>query len=178
MLLCADIFEPAGERGAARRGDRFAHGASPQAVQLRARLRARRGARAKAFTLIEVLAALMLMAIVIPVAMQGMGIASRAGVMGQRKAAAMRVADRLLNEYVIAGQASQMGTSGTVAEGAGTYDWSLETQTWPEDAMLQLTMRVTFTVQGESFSVTASTLIDPVASNDPLAASAAEEPIE
>ena len=46
----------------------------------------------RAFTLIEVLAALLLMAIVIPVAMQGMSIASRAGLLGQRKAAAMRVA--------------------------------------------------------------------------------------
>lgn len=173
MLLCAEIFELANEphdrrRGAPQRTQVWARGAGGRSTG--------RAAQASAFTLIEVLAALMLMAIVIPVAMQGMGIASRAGVMGQRKAAAMRVADRLLNEYVIAGQASQMGTSGTVAEGAGTYDWSLETQTWPEDAMLQLTMRVTFTVQGESFSVAASTLLDPVASNDPLAAPAAEEP--
>src|SRR5687767_10639712 len=103
--------------------------------------------RRAAFTLLEVLAALMLMAIVVPVAMQGMGVANRAAVLGQRKAAAMRVADRLLNETVISGQATQTSSNGTTAEGDLTFGWSMESRTWSEDAMLQLTVRVTFTVQ-------------------------------
>jgi type II secretion system protein I len=123
--------------------------------------------RRRAFTLLEVLAALMLMAIVVPVAMQGMSIASRAGVLGQRKAAAMRVADRLLNEFVIGGQTMQSSANGTLAEGDGTFEWALESQNWTEDSMLQLTVRVTFSVQGNSYSVSASTLVDPIASNEP-----------
>ena len=124
--------------------------------------------RRSAFTLIEVLAALMLMAIVVPVAMQGMGVASRAGVLGQRKAAAMRVADRLLNEFVIGGQTMVSSSNGTLAEGDNTFEWALESQTWTEDAMLQLTVRVTFSVQGNNYSVAASTLVDPVASDEPV----------
>lgn len=131
------------------------------------RIRPERAARRGGFTLIEVLAALMLMAIVVPVAMQGMGVATRAGALGQRKAAAMRVADRLLNEMVIAGQAAQAG-SGTLAEGGATYAWTLESQTWSEDAMLELTVRVSFTLQGNTYSVAASTLVDPGASSDAL----------
>ena len=46
--------------------------------------RSTRPTKRRGFTLLEVLAALMLMAIVVPVAMQGMSIATRAGVLGQR----------------------------------------------------------------------------------------------
>ena len=114
--------------------------------------------------MIEVLASLLLMAIIIPVAMHAMTLATRAGVLGQRKAAAMRVADRVLNDLIATGQAMQASTSGTTAEGDATYAWTLESQTWPEDAMLQLTVRVTFAVQGANFDVSASTLVDPLAS--------------
>ena len=54
-----------------------------------------------AFTLAEVLAALAFMAIVIPVAIQGLRIANLAGQVGQRKAAAGRIAERVLNEWII-----------------------------------------------------------------------------
>jgi type II secretion system protein I len=124
----------------------------------------------RGFTLIEVLASLLLMAIVIPVAMHAMTLATRAGVLGQRKAAAMRVADRVLNDLIATGQAFQASTSGTTAEGDATFAWTLESQTWSEDAMLQLTVRVTFAVQGASYDVAASTLIDPLAATEDTAA--------
>ena len=139
-------------------------------ARLKSRIDVESRGRTGAFTLLEVLAALMLMAIVVPVAMQGMGIASRAGVLGQRKAAAMRVADRLLNEFVIGGQVMQTSANGTLAEGDNTFTWALESQTWTEDAMLQLTVRVNFTVQGNEYNVAASTLVDPGASNEPTEA--------
>ena len=53
----------------------------------------RRGASSKgvdAFTLAEVLAALMFMAIVIPVAVQGLRVSSRAGALAERKREAVR----------------------------------------------------------------------------------------
>jgi len=49
-----------------------------------------------AFTLAEVLAALMFMAIVIPVALEGMHVAALAGAVAQRKGEAARVAQRIL----------------------------------------------------------------------------------
>src|SRR5437899_934923 len=57
--------------------------------------------RTAAFTLAEVLAALLFMAIVIPVALEGMHVASRAGSVAVRKREAARVAERLLNESII-----------------------------------------------------------------------------
>jgi prepilin-type N-terminal cleavage/methylation domain-containing protein len=119
--------------------------------------------RSRAFTLVEVLAALMLIAILVPVAMQGLSISNRAGILGQRKAAAMRVADRILNELIVTNVAQQAGTTGVTADGDVSYPWSLAAENWTEDAMTLLTVQVTFTVQGENYSVSASTLYDPTA---------------
>jgi hypothetical protein len=106
----------------------------------------------------------MLMAIIVPVTMQGLGIANRAGVLGQRKAAAMRVADRLLNEIVVTGDTTQASASGNVADGEFSYPWTMSSGTWDEAPMTVLTVTVTFTVQGEPYTISASTLIDPNAS--------------
>jgi prepilin-type N-terminal cleavage/methylation domain-containing protein len=118
----------------------------------------------RGFTLAEVLAALLLMAIIVPVALQGVQIASRAGLLGQRKAAAMRVAERVLNEQLATGGLTQSTSSGTAPEGDQTYAWSLQAETWPEDAMNVVTVRVIFNVQGTDYSVSLSSLYDPAAS--------------
>lgn len=119
--------------------------------------------RNRAFTLAEVLAALLFMAIVVPVALHGMSIASRAGVLGQRKAAAMRVGERVLNDLAITGEWNQGATGGSITEGDTTYAWTMQSATWPSDAMTQVTVQVTFTVQGTDYSVSLSTLFDPAA---------------
>lgn len=122
-------------------------------------LRAARRSSRRAFTLVEVLAALLLMAIIIPVAMEGMSVASRAGVLGQRKAAAMRVAERMLNELIVEGETQNASASGSVLDGDTTYPWTMRSENWTEDSMMHLTVTVTFTVQGSQYDVSASTLI-------------------
>ena len=109
----------------------------------------------------EVLAALLLMAIIVPVAMQGVQIASRAGTLGQRKAAAMRVAERVLNELIATDGLTQSTGSGTAAEGDQSYAWTMQTETWPEDAMNLVTVRVVFNVQGNDYNVSLSSIYDP-----------------
>ena len=73
--------------------------------------------RRAAFTLVEVLAALLMMAIIVPVAIEGMSVASRVAVLGQRKAAAMRVGERVLSELLVETQIQQASSSGTAYEG-------------------------------------------------------------
>jgi len=115
--------------------------------------RARRG-----FTLAEVLAALVFMAIVIPVAIEGLRVASRAGVMAQRKMIAARVADRVLHESLLGGQ-FQTARNGVALEGVEQYRWSIRTEPWREDAMRLITVEVVFPVQGQDFDVHLSTLV-------------------
>lgn len=113
-----------------------------------------------AFTLAEVLAALMFMAIVIPVALEGLRIASLAGQVGERKAVAARVADRVLSELAVAGSLPS-GDNGSVTEGPHEYQWTIESAAWVEDSALQeTTVRVVYFVQGREYEVTVSTLTE------------------
>ena len=117
--------------------------------------------RRAAFTLAEVLAALLFMAIVIPVALEGLRIASLAGQVGERKAAAARVAERVLNELVVAGSSTGNSDSGTISEGPHEYQWTAESVAWVEDSALQeTTVRVVYYVQGRDYEVSVSTLME------------------
>jgi general secretion pathway protein I len=127
----------------------------------RSRIEARR--RRRGFTLAEVLAALLFMAIIIPVAMHGVSVASRAGILSQRKAVAMRIAERVINELMVTGQLSSPSSSGTVVEDDINYPWSMKSDSWTEDTMTELTVTVSFDVQGNTYDVSATTLYDPTA---------------
>jgi type II secretion system protein I len=113
----------------------------------------------RGFTLIELLAAMTFMAIVIPVTMHALAISNRAGQVAQRKAIAARVADRALNEYVANSRNLLSSQKGVAQEGAFDFNWNIRMETWREDNMRLVTCEVTYPVQGEEYSVTASTLI-------------------
>jgi prepilin-type N-terminal cleavage/methylation domain-containing protein len=116
---------------------------------------ARRG-----FTLVEVLAALAFMAIVIPVAVQGVQIANRAGQVGIRKAAAARIAERVLNGLMVTGQWRGATGNGIALEGSQEYQWRMRSEAWPPGAMRVVSVQVTFPVQGREYDVQLSTLAD------------------
>lgn len=132
--------------------------------------------RCRAFTLVEVLAALLLMAILIPVTMEGVSVASRAGNLGQRKAAAMRVAERVLNEMIVTGQATSSAATGSIVDGDTTYPWTMKSAPWTEDTMTQITVQVSFDVQGNTYDVSASTLFDTTATTTATATAPATTP--
>ncbi len=117
-----------------------------------------RSGRSAGFTLAEVLAALMFMAIVIPVAVQGLRIASRAGEVAQRKDQAARVAERVLNEHIVTTNWNQSVQSGTLLEGGLQYRWTLRNELWSQDAMQSLSVEVVYAVQNQDYSVRLSTL--------------------
>jgi len=122
----------------------------------------RRNRASAGFTLAEVLAALLFMAIVIPVAVGGLQIASRAGVVAQRKGEAVRVAERLLNESIVTTNRSQSVQNGTLTEGAREFRYTLRPDSWPPDmnqaAPRLLSVEVTYAVQGQDYSVRLYTL--------------------
>jgi type II secretory pathway pseudopilin PulG len=115
-----------------------------------------------AFTLAEVLAAMMFMAIVIPVAMQGLRVASLAGEVGQRKIVAARIGNKILNELKVTGQLQNTSQSGAVNEGGLQYKWSARSEMWTEDTaspMTLVTLIVAYTAQGTNYDVRLSTLL-------------------
>jgi hypothetical protein len=117
-----------------------------------------RGGR-NGFTLAEVLAALAFMAIVIPVAVNGLRVANLAGQVGERKAVAARVAERVLNEWTVTGASQTPSQNGTVQEGVGQYRWSIRTEPWNQDTMRLVTVQVVYAVQGQDYDVRISTLM-------------------
>jgi hypothetical protein len=143
-----------------------------------------------AFTLAEVLAALLFMAIVIPVAVQGLLIAAKAGEVAQRKEEAGRIAERILNENIVTTNWNQSSQSGTVFEGIREFRWTLRSEPWSQNTTNQvpgetstigllasgqprvsalaasqttmnlLSVEVVYTVQNEDYNVRLSTLVN------------------
>jgi hypothetical protein len=102
----------------------------------------------------------MFMAIVIPVAVQGLRVASQAGQVGERKVVAARVADRVLNELVTTGQWQKSLQNGVAREGLREYRWSVRLEAWNQTALRLMTVQVFFPVQGQEYDVTLSTIVD------------------
>jgi type II secretory pathway pseudopilin PulG len=120
------------------------------------------------FTLAEVLAALLFLAIVIPAAVEVLHVASLAGEVAARKSEAARVADRELSESIVT--TNWMGMqSGTVSEGILDFRWVVTSQNWSQlspaqsaSPMQLVTAEVTYSAQGKDYSVKMSTLASPM----------------
>ncbi len=115
------------------------------------------------FTLAEVLAALLFMAIVLPVAIEGMHIASLGGAVAATKGQATRIAQQVLNDNLVSTNWSQT-LQGTTTEGQRTFRWTLNSDPWNQDpsqsVMRQLSVLVTYTVRGRDYQIKLSTLVD------------------
>lgn len=132
-----------------------------------------------AFTLVEILVALALMAAVVPVIVEGLKIASLAGEVSQRKAVAARIAERVLNETIVAGQWNGV-QSGSEQSGPSLFRWKISNQPWTslssvinvnassginqayvnQNNLHQLTVQVSFTAQDKTCTVQLNTVAD------------------
>ncbi|MHB8520840.1 MAG: type IV pilus modification PilV family protein [Limisphaerales bacterium] len=111
------------------------------------------------FTFAEALAALLFMAIVVPVAMEGLSIANRAGVAAERKSVAVRLADSFLNELVATGNWQASSPSGAFGAQWPGYQWLMRKEPWFQQPIQLLSVEVTYPVQNRSYSVRLSTLV-------------------
>jgi len=138
-------------------------------------VRARRNRNQLAFTLAEVLAALVFMAILIPVALEGLSIASRAGEVAARKGEAALVAEKLLNESIVTTNWNTSVQNGTLRQGLREFRWTLRNDPWEYDpnqnVLRLLTVEVSFDAQGRDYRVRMSTLTD---SSTPFSQTAAQ----
>jgi len=106
------------------------------------------------------------MAIVIPVAISGLGVASRAGEVAVRKSEASLLAERILNESVVTTNWNQSVQSGTLRQGRHDFRYTVRTENWNEDpnqnSMRLLSVEVIFSAKGSDYQVRLSTLVDAV----------------
>ncbi len=116
------------------------------------------------------MAAMLFLAVVIPVAVEVLHVASLAGEVAARKSRAVRVADRILNESIVTTNWGNGLQSGTVTEGMLDFQWKLTSRNWPQDPQAQmewLTAEVTFSAQGKDYSVKLSTLASSTTQSQP-----------
>ena len=129
---------------------RHTHGVSFSAASLRMK---------QGFTFVELLAAIVFVAIVIPVAVRGITIANRAGVFAERQRIAAELADKKLTELTIADEWRYEREGGDFGEEWKDYRYIFKDEAWEMDTMRLVTVEVFFSVQNQEHSIRLSTLV-------------------
>ena len=114
----------------------------------------------RGFTFVETLAAMLFMAIVIPVAVRGVMLANRAGIVAERTRVAAQLADSLLTETVVTEGWRDGDQEGDFGEEWSGYRWVLKDGAWDEDTMRVVSVEVLFEVQDAEYKVRLSTLVE------------------
>ena len=118
--------------------------------------------RRRAFTLIEVLATLLLIAIVMPAVMQGVSIALATAGSARQRTEAAAVAQAQLATLLATGQWNGGILAGDILSNGATYHWQATVQTWPLDTttvgLMQLDMVVSWAGHNGRQSITLSTI--------------------
>jgi prepilin-type N-terminal cleavage/methylation domain-containing protein len=149
-------------------------------MEFNAKTLSRAARRRAGFTLAEMLVALGLIALITPVVVQGLKLASLAGEVSQRKSLAMRVAERVLNETIVTGRWNNAGQGGTEQAGSIPMHWTIRNEPWAALGNLTgvntanginqgfvnannlhlLSVDVSFKAQEQTYTVHASTVVD------------------
>ena len=133
---------------------RATHDTSPRGPRRRARRASRRGV-----TLVEVLATVVLVAIVLPVAMQALSVTLAAVGAARERSEAAGLAESKLAELVATGDWQYGGGFGGEFPGWPGYRWSAEVAQWNVATVQELTLRVTWQHRGEPREVRLATLV-------------------
>jgi type II secretory pathway pseudopilin PulG len=117
----------------------------------------------KGFTLVEILTTFVLIALILPAAMEGISLAMKLGSKSKHQVEASALAETKLAEFLLSGDYSKGDQSGTfdANDSVTSYGWNLAVEDWTtEDSMEQLTMTVGWTDSaGTGHSVALSTLV-------------------
>lgn len=114
----------------------------------------------RAFTLIEVLASLALIAVVLPVVMQGFTIATSLAGSAKDRTEAAALADSKLNELVATGVWNQGVLAGDFAPDRPNYRWKAEVKNWDSSTLQELDLHVYWTSRGADREFVVTTLVD------------------
>jgi Tfp pilus assembly protein PilV len=111
------------------------------------------------FTFVEILAALLFLAISIPAIVTALTVANRAAVVSERTTLASQLGQNKLNELVVEQTWSSGGNRGDFGQDHPGFSWEVVQDNWQYGDMVQLTCAVSFQVQGQERRVQLSTLV-------------------
>jgi len=117
--------------------------------------------RSGGFTFIELLATVVLIAIIMPVAMGSIGLCTRLGGQSRRQIEAASLAQTKLTELRVTGDWENGDQRGDFEADWSDYQWQATVTNWTDATMRQLDVTVSWLSQGHERSVTLSTLIYP-----------------
>jgi prepilin-type N-terminal cleavage/methylation domain-containing protein len=113
----------------------------------------------KGFTLIEVLATMVLMAIILPVTMQALSVSLGAASSARHTTEAAGLAQEKLNELISTGQLNAISNGDFGTDHPG-YRWEIGTTTRDYN-LTEVSLRVLWTERGQEKSLAVSTLVQP-----------------
>jgi type II secretory pathway pseudopilin PulG len=124
----------------------------------------------EAFTFVEVFAAMVFLAILIPAIVEGLSIANRTSVVAERSSIAGELAENKLNEILLSSTGgaatAALDSSGDFGTDWPGYRWEMSQDTWDQDTvntMSEVSVQVFYPVQGHERSVTLATLVSGTA---------------
>lgn len=112
------------------------------------------------FTLVEVLATFVLIAIILPVAMRGISLSTRIASHSKKQIEAVSLAETKLTEFLITEDWQDGDQSGDFGDEWPAYRWNLMIEDWEEEETTQqLALSVEWSESGLGRSVTLTTIV-------------------
>jgi prepilin-type N-terminal cleavage/methylation domain-containing protein len=115
------------------------------------------------FTFVELLATMVLIGLIMPVAMRTISLCTRLAGQSRREIEAVSLASTKLTELIASGDWETGGQTGNFGADWPGYEWRAELSAWTESTIRQLDVEVLWTSQGRQRQVTLSTLVYPEA---------------
>ena len=113
------------------------------------------------FTLIEVLATVVLIGIIMPVAMRSIGLCTRLAGQSRCQMEAASLAKLKLTELTVSGDWQNGNQRGDFGEDWPQYEWAAKLTNWTDASVRQLDLTVSWLSSGRKREVTLSTLLYP-----------------
>lgn len=117
------------------------------------------GLRPGGFTFIELLATVVLIAIIMPVAMRSIGLCTRLGGLSRRQIEAASLAEMKMTDLTVTGDWENGSLRGNFGEDWPGYEWKAAVANWTDSTVRQLDLTVLWESAGRQREVTLSTLV-------------------
>ena len=119
------------------------------------------GDRRGGFTFIELLATMVLIAVIMPVAMRSIGLCTRLAGLSRRQIEAASLAKEKMTDLIVTGDWENGNQRGDFGKDWPGYEWKASVTNWTDTAVRQFDLTVLWESAGSHRSITLSTLRYP-----------------